>query len=162
MRRRLFSAALAAAGILAGTASAHEFKVGNLTIGHPYALETPATAKTGAGYFSITNNGTMPDRLIAIRSAFPRTQIHATEIDAQGVARMTEVDGLEIAPGVTVTLQPGGLHVMFMGLQAPLVVKETIPATLVFESAGEVGVEFNVQPRDDAADTMGDMPGMSH
>ena len=142
--------------------SAHDFTAGDLTIGHPYALETPATAKTGAGYFTITNHGTSPDRLVAIRSAFPRTQIDATEIDAQGVARMSEVESLEIAPGATVTLAPGGMHVMFMGLDAPLVAEDSSRATLVFENAGEVAVEFNVETRDGAAELMGEMPGMSH
>jgi copper(I)-binding protein len=150
-------AALAAAAALAGPAAAADYTAGDLTIGAPYALETPATAKAGAGYLTITNTGSAPDRLLAIRTAFPRTQIHATEVDAQGVARMREVEGLEIPPGGTVALEPGGLHVMFMGLDHPLAPGMSLPATLVFEGAGEVQVDFQVRPRDGPGHDMGEM-----
>ena len=60
---------------------------------------------------------------------------------------MRPVEGLEIAPGTTVTLAPQGLHVMFMGLPTPFVAGTDIPATLVFEQAGEMPVAFSVRPR---------------
>jgi copper(I)-binding protein len=157
MSCRSLVAALAVAVTLAGAARAHEYTVGDLEIGHPYALETPATAKSGAGYLTITNTGTTPDRLLAVRTAFPMTQVHETEVDAQGVARMGEVEALEIPPGDTVSLGPGGMHVMFMGLDAPLTADGSVPATLVFETAGEIEVEFRVEPRDAAAEPWDDM-----
>ena len=98
MNRRHFLAAAAAAALAASAAAAHEYTLGALAVGHPYAVETPATAKTGAGYFSVTNSGTTPDRLLAIRTDFPRAEIHAGEVDAQGVARMRPVEALEIPP----------------------------------------------------------------
>ena len=80
---------------------------------------------------------------------FPRVSLHGTETDPQGVTRMIPIDGIEIAPGETVTLAPGGMHVMFMGLDGdPFEEGERIPATLVFERAGEISVEFWVEPRD--------------
>ena len=160
MNRRHFLAAAAAAALAASAAAAHEYTLGALAVGHPYAVETPATAKTGAGYFSVTNSGTTPDRLLEIRTDLPRAEIHASEVDAQGVARMRPVEALEIPPGATVTLAPQGLHVMFMGLTAPLAAGASIPATLVFERAGEIAVEFKVEPR--AAGATDDMPGMTH
>jgi copper(I)-binding protein len=160
MNRRRFLAVLAAAGLVAGGSSAHEYTLGDLAIGHAYAAETPKTAKTGAGYLSITNGGTTPDRLLAIRTSFPRTEIHAVEVDAEGVTRMRPVEALDIPPGATVTLAPQGLHVMFMGLEAPLAAGASIPATLVFERAGEIAIDFKVEPR--AAGTAHDMPEMTH
>ena len=147
MRDHSLLAALAAALSVAGAAGAHEFRLGDLTVGHPYAIETPATAKSGAGYLTITNAGDAPDRLLAVEAAVPRAEIHTSETDAAGVTRMLPVDGVEIPPGGTVTLEPGGLHVMFMGLGAPFEAGAKIDATLVFEKAGEVAVEFNVEPR---------------
>jgi copper(I)-binding protein len=70
---------------------------------------------------------------------------------------MGEVEALEIPPGETVRLAPGGMHVMFMGLDAPLTADGSVPATLVFETAGEIEVEFRVEPRDAAAEPMDDM-----
>jgi copper(I)-binding protein len=52
-------------------AAAHEVRTGTLVIDHPYALETPATAFSGAGYMTITNTGGDPDRLLAVRADFP-------------------------------------------------------------------------------------------
>lgn len=158
MRLSLTIAALAAAAF-AATAEAHEFKAGTLTIGHPYAFETPATAKSAAGYFSVTNAGTAPDRLVAVETDGSKAEVHATETDTSGVTRMTAVDGLEIPPGATVTLEPRGLHVMFTGLGAPWKAGDHVPATLVFETAGAVPVVFNVQAR--KAGEGGDMDGMS-
>ena len=135
---------------------------GSLEIAHPFAIETSPTAKAGAGYLSITNTGDTPDRLIAVRTGFPRTQVHGVEVDANGVARMYEIDALDIPAGATVTLAPSGLHVMFMGLDAPLVAGASIPATLVFEAAGELAVEFKVEPRGAGGDTHDSMPGMDH
>jgi copper(I)-binding protein len=144
--RRILAAALAAAAV-AGAAGAHEFTVGALTIGHPSAIATPDTARTGAGYLTITNEGEAPDRLVEVRAGFPKVEVHATEFDAAGVARMAPVEAVEVGPGETVALEPGGTHVMFMGLTAPFEAGERIAATLVFEKAGEVAVVFNVEPR---------------
>ncbi len=146
--------------LLAGGAAAHEFTAGSLVIEHPYAIETPATAKTGAGYMSIVNHGDRPDRLIAVRADFPSVGLHGTEVDASGVARMRPLDAVEIPADGTATLEPKGTHVMFMGLTAPLVAGEKIAATLVFETAGEVPVVFNVEPRK-AGDGAGGHDGMN-
>ena len=159
MRLTLPIAAFAVA--LAAAAHAHEFKAGDLAIGHPYAIETPATAKSAAGYFSVTNAGTAPDRLVAIEAEVP-AEVHDTETDAAGVTRMTSVEALEIPAGQTVTFAPRGLHVMFTGLTAPWKAGDHIPATLVFETAGAVPVIFNVEPRKGAGEGTGDMEGMDH
>jgi copper(I)-binding protein len=152
MKTTHIAAAVAAVALAWAPLAAHEFKIGDLAIGHPYAPETAPTAKTAAGYLTITNDGATPDRLIEVRSALPRAEIHTTEVDTQGVARMSRVDALEILPGETVELAPQGTHVMFMGLSAPLEAGGMLDATLVFEQAGEVAVQFNVEPRDGEAD----------
>jgi periplasmic copper chaperone A len=149
MRRGLLAIGLA--GMLALPAWAHEFSVGDLTIGHPYAIVTPTGARTGAGYLSVTNEGPEPDRLVAVKADFPRVELHMTEVDAAGVARMAGVEAVEVPPGATVTLAPQGTHVMFMGLTAPLEAGASLPAVLVFEKAGEVAVEFKVETRAEAA-----------
>jgi copper(I)-binding protein len=145
MRRAALAIGLA--GMLAVPGWAHEFTVGALTIGHPYAVATPAGARTGAGYLSVTNAGAEADRLVAVEADFPRVELHATEVDAGGVARMRAVEAVEVPAGATVTLAPQGTHVMFIGLTAPLAEGARVPAVLVFEKAGEVAVEFAVEPR---------------
>jgi len=145
-------------GLLAAPAWGHEFGSGALTVGHPYAVATVPGATVGAGYLSVTNAGAEADRLLAVKADFPRVEMHATEVDAAGVARMAAVGSVEVPAGATVALAPQGTHVMFMGLTAPLVEGGTVPAVLVFERAGEVAVEFNVEARGAA----GGMEGMGH
>ena len=64
----------------------------------------------------------------------------------QGVAKMRPVEGgLEIKPGETVELKPGSFHVMLTGLTQPLEKGQKLKATLQFEKAGKVDVEYSVE-----------------
>jgi len=90
---------------LTGAAAAHEVTAGDLVIGHPWSRATPATAKTGVGYLTVTNNGSEPDRLIGgsadVSAGF---RLHTSKI-VDGVARMRPLEGgLPIAPGETISL----------------------------------------------------------
>lgn len=132
---------------LPGLAAAHEFTAGDLEVIHPMAFETPKAAKSGAGYLEIVNMGDAADALLEVRADFPKVMLHKSE-EKDGVASMMHVDKIAIPAGETVSLAPGGFHVMFMGLNGdPLEKGEKIKATLVFERAGELEVEFTVEPR---------------
>jgi copper(I)-binding protein len=132
---------------LASPALANDYKLGALQIGHPWTRATPPTAPTGGGYLSIRNTGTEPDHLLSASSpAAGVVEIHQMKMEGN-VMRMRELDGpLEIKPGETVTLAPGGMHLMMMGLKAPLKQGEKVPLTLVFEKAGKIDVELVVVP----------------
>lgn len=130
--------------LLPQMASAHDYKVGDLVIAHPIAGETAAGAMTGAGYMTITNNGA-DDMLMAVTADFPRVMLHQS-VQNGDMASMEHVTGLAIPAGQTVELAPGGYHIMFMGLEGdPLEVGEVIPATLMFENAGVIDVDFKVE-----------------
>lgn len=140
--------AVAAMALAMGTAHAHEYTVGSLKIGHPWARATPKGAAVAGGYLTITNTGKEPDRLIGGTAAFAgRFEIHEMSHDG-GVMKMRELPkGLEIKPGQTVEFKPGSFHVMFMDLKQPLV-KDQTPrpkGTLVFEKAGTVEVEYAIE-----------------
>jgi len=142
LRRWLIAAAIATFAL---PAFAHDYKVGSLEIGNPWTRATPPSAQSGGGFLTITNKGTAPDRLVAVRStASNKTEIHEMRMDGN-VMRMRELEkGLEIPPGATVELKPGSYHLMFMELKAPFAKDAKIPATLVFEKAGSVDVELSV------------------
>ena len=146
MKTRIFPAA-AVIAFAATALTAHDYKVGDLVIDHPMAFETATTAQTGGGFMTITNNGTKDDTLLNVTADFPRVEIHTTAMDGD-IARMMKVDRVTIPAGETVALQPGGFHVMFMGLRGdPFEVGEEIPATLTFENAGDLPIMFTVEPR---------------
>ena len=139
-------AAIAALGLTALPAFAHDFKIGDLIVDHPMAFETAKTAKAGGGYLSVTNTGDTADRLIAVRADFPKVALHTT-IEEDGIAKMRHLDAIDLPAGETISLAPGGMHVMFMGLSDPFEAGAKIPATLIFETAGELDVVFNVEER---------------
>ena len=132
--------------VLGGWVLAETYSAGGLQIGNPWARATPSGASVGAGYLTITNTGKQSDRLVG-GTALPaaRFEVHATVVE-QGVAKMRPVEGLEIKPGETIELRPGGMHVMFMGLREPLRQGQRVRGTLVFEKAGKIEIEFSVQP----------------
>lgn len=138
-------ATLFAIALSVNLALAHGYKLGNLEIKHPWAKATVAGQPVAGGFMKIVNNGTEPDRLLTITSSVSdMIQVHEMKVE-DGVMKMGEVpDGLEIAPGATVELRPGGLHVMFMGIQAPFKEGESVKAVLTFEKAGTIEVEFKV------------------
>jgi periplasmic copper chaperone A len=122
-------------------------KAGSLTIEGAWSRATPGGAKVGGGFMKITNHGKEADRLIG--GSVPqagRFEIHEMAI-ADGVMRMRPLPkGLEIKPGETVELKPGGYHLMFMDLREGLKQGQTIKGTLRFEKAGSVDVEYRVGP----------------
>jgi copper(I)-binding protein len=144
MRVPLLALAVLGAAV---TASAEEFRVGDLLIAHPAVRATPGGAKVGAGYFAVRNTGPTPDRLAAIESpAASRVEIHASSTE-DGIASMHALtNGLPVPAGGEATLSPGGNHVMFVDLRAPFRAGETVSATLIFERTGRVPVTFTVEP----------------
>ncbi|EPE94972.1 copper chaperone PCu(A)C [Rhizobium grahamii] len=132
-------------GLFAAVATANDIKVGAIDIGHPRARAMVPGAKVGGGYLELTNTGSIDDRLVRITSERAATaEVHHMSV-ANGVMTMRPVvDGLTIPAGKTVELKPGGYHVMFMDVAKPFKEGETIRATLTFEKAGSVDVEFTV------------------
>jgi copper(I)-binding protein len=140
---------LLAAGIIAGVAGAHSYETGHLVITHPWSPPTAAGRPVGVAYLSITNNGTAPDTLTGVGSTLAASvQMHQTSV-SEGMARMRPLTELTIAPGQTVKIEPGGIHLMLMGLKGPLVAGTTLPLTLQFRNAGAITVQVNVEERDD-------------
>ena len=134
-----------AVGLATAPAIAQEVKTGTLQISTPWARATPKGATVGGAYMKITNNGSEPDRLIGGSSPVAgKFEIH--EMSMQGdVMKMRPLqNGIEIKPGQTIELKPGGSHVMLVGLKKPLVKGEQIKATLEFQRAGKVDVSYAV------------------
>lgn len=144
--RSLALPATLALAALCNPARAHEYKTGALTITHPWVRATPGGAQVGAGYLTIANTGAKPDRLLGgAFSGAARVEIHTTSNEG-GISRMRPVEGgIEIKPGATVKLAPGGYHLMFVGLKQGFVDGELVGGTLRFEKAGAIPVEFEVQ-----------------
>jgi len=158
----LVLAAMQALQFAATPAQAADYDVGSIHISQPWSRATPKGATSAAGYMTITNKGAVPDRLNCVSSdASAQCQIHTMTME-DGVMKMRPVEGgLEIAPGATVTLKPGGFHMMLLDLKHPLEQGQNVKATLKFDNAGTVDVEYPVAaigaPAPGAADAGGSM-----
>ena len=131
---------------LVGTAAAHDYKVGSLEIGYPWARATPKGATVGGGYLKITNKGQTADRLTgATLSVAGSVEIHEMAMSGNRAQMRQLQSGLEIKPGATVELKPGSYHMMFMKLKQPLEKGQRIKGTLTFEKAGSIEVEYAVE-----------------
>lgn len=139
---------LALAMLFAGShmAAAHEFKVGDLEIEHPWSRATPSGAKVAGGYLVITNTGSTPDRLVSIVSEISeKAEVHEMAVK-DGVMTMRHIEGgVEIPANGKVELSPGAYHLMFMGLKQQPKKGESFSATLTFERAGSIDVKFSVE-----------------
>jgi periplasmic copper chaperone A len=118
---------------------------GPIMVESSWTRATPRGSTVAGGYLTLKNVGTASDRLLGgSLSAAEQVQIHNMTIQ-DGVARMREVtQGVEIKPGESFDFEPGGSHLMFVGLKRPLVAGDKIEGTLTFERAGSVKVVFEV------------------
>jgi copper(I)-binding protein len=144
MIRISFLAAILA--LLALPAQAADVMVGHLKISAPWARATPKGASVGGGYMTITNLGSEADRLIGGATAISKSvQVHEMKMD-KGIMKMRELaNGLEIKSRQTVTLDPEGYHIMFVGLKQQLKKGQHFKVTLQFAKAGKVEIDFTTE-----------------
>ncbi|MDB5652776.1 MAG: hypothetical protein JWQ94_389 [Tardiphaga sp.] len=120
-------------------------QAGDLMITAPWTRATPPGAKLAGGYLTVMNMGKASDRLTG--GSFGdggKIEVHEMSM-TDGVMKMREVGGgLEIKPGATVKLEPGGYHLMMLNLATPFKQGDKVKAQLVFEKAGKIDVEFDV------------------
>lgn len=119
--------------------------LGALELSGAFSRATAPNAPVAGGYVTITNTGDTADRLIAASSpAAAQVQLHEMKMEGD-VMKMAELeDGIPVPAGATVTLAPGGLHLMLMGLESQLVEGQSVPVTLTFEEAGTVEISLDI------------------
>ncbi len=141
--RHLIPLALALA-VGATPVLAQDFKAGDIVVEKPWARATPKGAEVGSGYVTIQNKGAAPDRFTGGAADFANVEIHQMSSE-NGVSQMRELkEGLSIPAHGSVAFSPGGYHLMFTHLTHPLTKGESVKATLNFEHAGPIEVEFGV------------------
>lgn len=143
---------------LAAPVMAHEYRLGDIEVMHPFAPPTPPGAPMAAGYLEIINHGQHDERFLGGDVTFAHElQLHETTVEGD-VSRMRQItDGMLIPAGTTVKFQPMGKHLMFTDLAEPLVDGDRKKATLTFEKAGELEVEFAIEHADAASTSHDDM-----
>jgi len=137
---------LALCGLASPPAGAHSHGKGDLQVRHPWTRATPPGAKVAAAYLEIRNAGSEPDRVIGASTPLAeRVELHVMTT-TDGVMKMRERPDFEVPARQRLVLQPGGSHLMIVGLRKPFTKGDRIPLTLRFERAGELVIELEVQP----------------
>lgn len=132
--------------VLAVPLAAKDVTAGNLVISDAVLRVATPQARTGAGFMVITNKGKQPDRLLSAASDIAAvTQLHATIREGNVMQMREQAQGVVIPAANRVAFAPGGLHVMFIGLKAPLAPGQMVKLKLNFEKAGAVDVALAVQ-----------------
>ena len=129
--------------LICGSLSAQTYQAGNLTITDAFSY--PTTGRSGAGYFTLTNDG-VADALLDVEADYPKVMLHKSMMK-DGVMTMEHQMRLVVPPQGEIAFAPGGYHVMFMGLKEGWGVGDDIKATLIFEKSGSLEVTFKVIKR---------------
>ena len=146
-RNHLFAAValVSCLGLTACDSHAHEFTAGDLRLMHPSSRATPPGAKVAGGFVKIENKGATADKLLSASAAVSKSvELHSMSMD-NGIMRMRQVEAIDLPAKSTVELKSGGLHIMFIDINAAFKEGEKFPLTLKFEKAGEVKVEVVIE-----------------
>ncbi|MEM8951899.1 MAG: copper chaperone PCu(A)C [Pseudomonadota bacterium] len=120
-------------------------KVGDVMIHDGWARASIGSAPNSAAYMTLMTHGDAADKLVGATTPVAETvELHNHIIEGD-IAKMREVEAIEVKPGEMATLEPGGYHVMLIGLKEPLTAGEVLPLTLTFEQAGEVTLEVPIK-----------------
>ena len=145
----MFARFVPAATVLAlmlTAAAAQDVTSKGITVSQPWARATPGGATVGGAFLEIKAAPGVADRLVAVKSPVAGTAELHNHIMEGGVAKMRRVDDIKVPAGGSVSLKPGGYHVMLIDLKQPLKQGDSVPLTLVFDKAGPVEVEAKVAP----------------
>lgn len=149
---------LLAPAVLVAVVLTHPVAAAEITVQDPFARASAGMAETGAAFMKLNNASAVNDQLVAASTPVSaKTELH-DHIKEGDIMRMRQVPSIEVPAGGTVSLQPGGLHIMLMGLKQPLREGETFPLTLTFAHAGAVTVEVPVK----SVGEMAPVPGVKH
>ena len=119
------------------------FTLGDLVVESPWARES--VTRTGAAYLTVRNGGDQDDRLVGVSSEVAdKAELHSSVMQ-DGVMKMRAVEALDVPAHGEAVLEPGGLHIMLIGLKAPLEEGKSFALTLEFEHAGEIEVMATVE-----------------
>ena len=148
MKSTLLKALLMTAGIaLSSTVLAQSVSktaaTNAIKIEDAYTRATVPGQQVAGGFMKIENKGVADQLISASSTVAGEVQLHEMAMDGN-VMKMRQVKEIAVPAGGVIELKPGGLHLMFMNIKAPLAAGETVPVKLKFAKAGEVEVKMPV------------------
>ncbi|NKF49479.1 copper chaperone PCu(A)C [Shewanella sp. WXL01] len=124
----------------------------NVMVKDGYVRAMPASVPNTAAYMTLMNHTSDALTLVGVTTSAAKTAELHTIIEQNGVVKMRQVEGFELASHASLTLQPSGDHIMLLGLAKPLVVDDTVSLTLHFSNGTEQAIELPVKKKASASD----------
>ncbi len=125
-------------------------RVGDLMIDQSWARASIGKAPNSAAYMTLTTHGDVADRLISVATPIAEAAELHNHIMEGDIAKMRQIEAVDVKPGEPINLEPGGLHVMLMGLKEELKAGDVVPLTLTFEKAGDVTLDVPIKSLKDS------------
>ena len=117
----------------------------NISVNNPYVRLLPPTSPTTGAFMDIINDSDKSVKLVKAESnCCNLVELH-THTMVDGMMRMREVKSIEIPAKGKISLKPGGLHIMLIGLKKPLRLGENIPIKLTFDNSETKEVQAKIQ-----------------
>ena len=145
LKKSIFWFFLALFSVLLMTANAAEFGLKGITVSNPYLVVFGKNAKSGAGYFVISNKNSYPVVLNKVTAEFGKAMLHKTDVDKKGVAKMKHLESVELPGNGLLKLEPGGTHIMFMNISIEFDESRKYPVTLIFEEQGSLDIDLELK-----------------
>lgn len=137
----VFALAISLTAFMSGSYAAET----TISVHDAWARPAAVVGGNGAGYFVIENAGDQPDTLLEIKaSVSKRVELHSMTMEGT-IMKMRRLDSIEVPAKGSVTFKPGGNHVMFIGLAAPLKAADAFPVEFVFSKAGTIKASISVK-----------------
>ncbi|MCU7906219.1 MAG: copper chaperone PCu(A)C [Candidatus Thiodiazotropha sp. (ex Epidulcina cf. delphinae)] len=111
----------------------------------PYVRAVPPGQPNSASFMSLHNPGEQGHVLIGASSPVAEVAELHTHTMEGGMMRMRKMEKVELPGGGHVSLEPGGLHVMMIGLKQKLVPGEIVSLRLLFEDGSQLKVDAPVR-----------------
>jgi len=144
MKAKVLVTMCAAIGIvLSSAAIAQNASVGSIKIENAYTRATAPGQQVAGGFLKIENKGAADQLISASSPVAGEVQLHEMAMEGN-VMKMRQVKDIAVPANGAVELKPGGLHLMFMNIKAPLAAGESVPVKLKFAKAGEVEIKVPV------------------
>ncbi len=119
-----------------------------ITVEDPWIAEAPPTAMALASFMTLENGDDADRKLVRAEApGFDRVELHRS-VEVDGVHQMKRQDAIRIPANGSATLEPGGYHVMLIGVQEPMSAGDEVPLTLVFDEGEEITVTVPVKKRE--------------
>ena len=125
---------------------------GKLAVYDAWIRKAPPGVSQMAGYATLKNEGDAPVKVLTVQSdAFRQSSIHETVVE-RGVSKMRELPRVDLAPGATIEMKPGGAHLMLLEPRHPILVGDKVHMVFLLADGTRVETYFDVVAPDAAGD----------